>query len=104
MGNFLSERKINKKKTVSFQNQFAPSPFSGECGCQACLNARESQNELIGSGPTSEGGNSDQLSSYYLISQEFSNHTKNIPNESPEKHSIITLKTKKQPGNYRMEE
>ena len=82
MGNLLSERKINKKKTVSFQNQFAPSPFSGECGCQACLNARESQNELIGSGPTSEGGNSDQLSSYYLISQEFSNHTKNILNES----------------------
>lgn len=81
MERLLSEPNNSKKKAFSFQNQFAPSLFSGGCECRACLNAK-AQNELIGEGSAPEGDNSDQLSSYYLISQAFSNHTKNILNES----------------------
>ena len=78
----MGKKNSTEKKTFSLQNQFSPSLLSGKCGCLACLNARQAQNELVGEDPTSAGDNSNQLSSYYLISQEFSNHTKNIVNAS----------------------
>ena len=70
--------KINDGGIYTFQNHSAPAIISGTCICSACASKDREPNLLKSVDNNVADISSSSFSSLYLISEAFSNHTKNI--------------------------